>query len=418
MNKALFIFSLLASSFLLLTKYYFFFHESLQNQSILFSVELFVITAFVALACISFFKNVSTNFTFTVDKKMVYLLIFVGLFSALSLYGNIQKKSLDWDAIALYDARAIFLQHDMTFTQMSKLGDYDFKNKYYYLLYPPFTSIIHYLWYQNISPRYVGVLYSGVFFCFFSLLSYFLYKKLGFWMAVFCLSFILFDGVLFTTSLIFYTNLPYSFFLFLSILLLNQYIETKQNWTVLFGALLLYGSLWIRFLEPIWFAIIVAFFLQNARKNSFKTAVFTSSVLLTLCILGTRSWDTFLYSVAHNEKIIKESFIVYLEPVVGIFTGSYSAVLISFLKMWKHFILLFILLLFPISIKKKNYEMSFFSSIILFSFLLYFSGLYFISFQFEWWPELGGSLVRSSSFLTPFIFYVIFRKIAIIIGKE
>jgi len=51
-------------------------------------------------------------------------------------------------------------------------------------------------------------------------------------------------------------------------------------------------------------------------------------------------------------------------------------------------------------------KVSFLKAVLFLSILLYYSGLYFVSFQSHWWSKLGDSLSRSSIFMVPIAGYV------------
>ena len=94
---------------------------------------------------------------------------------------------------------------------------------------------------------------------------------------------------------------------------------------------------------------------------------------------------------------------------MGIFTGSLLIISIAYLKMWGGTLIIYIgSIIAALNLQDEEAKADLFLVfLIVLSFSMYFFGLYFISFQFEWWPEMGGSLLRSSTFLLPVAVYLL-----------
>src|SRR3990170_4379210 len=147
---------------MLLGKMYFVSIEGIGNLDILRFLSPAILMVFLFLGTVSFFKSSVSrhakdfrgkfgNSTFT-RVCLILCLLVVGM----SFYININKKALTWDSVALYDARAKFLLSGINFSQMVELSKYDPQNSYYYVLYPPYTSVIHFFWYKLGIPVPTG----------------------------------------------------------------------------------------------------------------------------------------------------------------------------------------------------------------------------------------------------------------------
>ena len=153
-----FIVSVIIIIVMLSKKLFFFSIEPQYSASILGKLELGSLIALFILGMFAFIKGARLYLQGRTGKRTskkfdllnLLLLVSVVFTIGMSLLINLNKTSLHWDAIALYDARAKFLEGGMKFSDMPTLSKYDNLNKYYYLLYPPYTSIGHFFW-RNIG---------------------------------------------------------------------------------------------------------------------------------------------------------------------------------------------------------------------------------------------------------------------------
>lgn len=230
---------------------------------------------------------------------VVFVLVVVCLF-------NYNKKSLDWDAVALYDARAKFMQEGMNFSDMQTLSDYDINNnKYYYSLYPPYTSILHYYWNNFFDNVPVSFLYAIFFVVFAVGIFSFGAKHIGFAGAVMFVFLVVSNKNVFLISLLEYTNLPFMIFVTLGTLSLFKFLTEKKDYLVILGSLLIGGSIWIRFLEPVWFAILLSFAISLLRGKNYisKKVAFLFLIGLFYILVQYFSWSFFQKFVAKSPTI-------------------------------------------------------------------------------------------------------------------
>jgi len=429
MNKLTFAITFFLSVVLLLAKTYFFFSESVYLYSPFSSLELIVLVVLLIVTIASFLRAELeiTPFVRKIDVPsafqrgiMALLLVGVGLIVLISFLHTRVKAALDWDAVALYDARAQFLQSGLRFSEMKSLTTYDTKNGYYYSLYPPFTSLLHLAWYEAGVPFTISTLYSTLFLIFAVGIFSLFVPRLGASWSLLALFVLLGQKLLFTTSLVAYTNLPFTLYLSLGVLLLHKYLhEPKLHWLLLSIALIA-GSQWIRALEPTWLAILLPFALITLKKFGIKASITRILVFMLICIMQYLSWRYFTEVISDKEGIFRSSLLFLLEPVAGVFSGSFLLIMKAYINMWGSGLLLYLAAIASSLLGKEQEEQDadyFLGGVIVFSFLMYFSGLYFISFQFDWWPEMGGSLLRSSTFLLPISIYLLVKTVKALFRK-
>lgn len=368
-------------------------------------------------ACLSYFSEKiefkKNSITFNAPSKIVL----VGILAVLSFsfYFTAIKVSPDWDAVALYDARAKFLQAGIKFSEMLQLSQFDSKNAYYYLLYPPFTSVIHWLSYASgfhsthmLYPLQLALLAIGIYAL--------TYRRLGHLSSLILCLLCLGQEQIFLTSMMSYTNMPYTLYLSIGIFLLVEFLHEKRIWQFFLGIILISTSQWIRFLEPNWIPICLAFLVVLIKlPEKIIKKVVLSSIFLGLGFFEYQAWNSFVLNARSNQSIFSFSLISLSEPLIGLFTGSFLRMLTAYIGMWGStiytiFASLLALKKKTISHTEKNVHL-FLRLLIIGSFVLYFGGLYFISFQVDWWREMGGSLVRSTTFLIPVANYLILQEL-------
>ncbi|MBU0572817.1 hypothetical protein KKH23_02225 [Patescibacteria group bacterium] len=351
------------------------------------------------------------------DAKITIFLFAISLVVIIiSSYVNLSKGAIEWDAIALYDARAKFLSQGMNFSEMVSLSKFDDKNQYYYLLYPPYTSIVHRFWHEHVSIAPISFYYSlnlillglGIF-----LLTK---ERLGVLFAALLMFLSIANTNIFYTSIIEYTNLPFTLYIIFGFFLILHFIESKEKWSLFFGTVLIGTSQFIRFLEPIWIAVVIAFFLTALVKRKNKTISLSIVVLFVFCALQYYSWQFFVGSIADNPQIFDFSHITIIEGILGIFTGGLFKVTLYLIRSWGLTLLVYLVSLINIGRRKKLADI-FAGWVIIFSILFYWGSLYLISLEYDWWVEMGESLMRSSTYLLPISAYLLLKNVKIILGE-
>lgn len=421
MNIVKFIPILILISIMILEKIFLFGLEPAFSRSFIGRIELTTLLTLFFFGLLGFFRDKKNDKKAEKNKHKntkifrLFLILAITVVLGLSFFLNWQKKALDWDAVALYDARAKFLQTGSNFSGMVSLSNYDNKNSYYYLMYPPYTSIAHYFWYQFGFNQPVTLLYSF----YLVLFAWGLYSlaqgRLGLtWGLIFVLL-IIANKNIFLSSLDGYTNLPFSIYLALGILLLANYLKEKKSWQLFYGIILVATSQWIRFIEPVWIGVVIVYLLLAIKKKNLKWGLTSFLLLVAVCLLEYLSWTHFTNTIAKNPTIFQISVMNIIESLVGIFTGSLIVVFLFFITTMGISFLIHIASLFTCfhSDKKDdcNKDLLFLKGVIIASIFIYFFGLYAISFLADWWKEMGGSLVRSSGLMLPLSAYLILVNI-------
>lgn len=394
---------------ILFTKIYFVFIGRGSIPGIFEYISIAVLTLILIVGTVLYFKNFKKRKfekpKFGKNIISISLLIFSTLFLLTSFFINLNKKGVLWDAVALYDARAKYLMQGVNFSQMVDFSKYDPQNSYYYALYPPYTSVLHFFWYSLKIPAPVGIIYA-IFLVFFAIAVFsFTKKRLGLFGSSLLTFLTITNGVIFSSSLAEYTNLPFTLQMFLGAFLLYEYLEDELKWKLFYGIGLIVTTMWIRFLEPIWAGAAIVLFIAIFLKKKFSRELAYPVFMGTYGILEYTSWQSFVSGFGQLSKIVSFSPAAILEPVVGIFTGSAITILIFFVKSWGFILLVHVFAILLALINRK--KISFLQMFLLISILIYFSGLYFVSFQSVWWNTLGDSLVRSSTFMIPISGYII-----------
>lgn len=407
-----FIITILLLTLGLCVKYFFFLNEQDYRQSTIAVIDIVSYLSGLVVVVLLFIKN-KPKLKFPTVKITPWeatLSIAVVLTLLLSFYVTVGKASLSWDALALYDARAKFLEYGMTFSEMRILSDYDPLNSYYYLLYPPFTSILHYLWRMSEIALSVSAIYS----LFLSILAVFVFsffkQKLGTILALGGTLLVIANRDIFSVSIIEYTNIVFTTYIVVGIILLFQYIETKTSWMLIGGSILVATSQWIRFLEPLWFAVVLAWvvmlFVTRRLRTEWKPIIFFT----TVCLVQYVAWRYFTISVASNPEAIPFNLVALLDAIFGFFTGAFIYMGEHLVREWGIMLLIYILSIIPLR-KKVTQGFIFLSGVIIFSIGIYVGGLYVLSVSYPWWQELTSSLSRSSTFLIPLATYLLLTKV-------
>jgi hypothetical protein len=391
------------------------------------------IFAFLILSGLFFFlyreiiiKGGGKKHTFVKKRNFfVFILLFCFSFSVVlfCFFINLSKRSVSWDAISLYSARAKFLASGLKFSDMVSLSEYDNLNKYYYLLYPPFTSIIHFFWEYKLNLGIpVGVYYSITLFFLLLVVFYGTKRQLGTLFSLILCFLVVTNKDIFNISVIEYTNLPFTLLIVSGVFLVMNYIEGGFLWKYIFGVLLVSSSMWVRYLEPVWLPIVISFFVATfgLKGNKLKN-VLLMVAFMTVCLVEYFFWHNFT-SFAGDPSAINISTIRLLNAVLGLATGAWYKVLIVIINSWSiGFVVLFLVLVsFAINLKyfKDDRGLVFVFFVIFFSLLMYLGEYYLYSFMADDWKSVANSITRSSTFLIPLECYILLRQLIYFLDRK
>ena len=348
------------------------------------------------------------------DIGILVMLVGITTIIGMSYRINVNKTSVHWDAIALYDARARFLNSGIKFSEMPKLSDNDDKNSYYYLLYPPYTSIGHYFWQNSVGTKDIPVsVYYTIFLGILTLvITFFTKKHLGLRLSLFLALLTISNISVFKVSIKEYTNLPYTLHIVGGTFLLYLFLKNNKTWELMMGTLLISSSIWIRFLEPVWLVVAISLFLSTLiKKQELSKKILSFILIISFSSIQYFSWTYFAQTIGGNAGFLDISYVSLIEPLLGVLTGSWFPVLAVFIGSWGIPIFVYLFTLAAVYVRKvdirKDPGLLFLSLIIVFSICMYYSQLYFVSFQTEWWEAAAKSLDRSSTFLVPIAGFIL-----------
>ena len=415
-----FILSLFIILIMYLEKLFFFNLERNFAASFLGRAELIFFTVLSLIAIFLFLSKHATKLKSrprVKSKKIEWLtLLFLSataIVIGLSFYINYHKISIHWDAVALYDARAKFLDYGISFSEMPLLSQFDSQNKYYYLLYPPFTSISHFYWGKIalLSQIPVSVYYSVTLLFLITLLYLLTKESLGSKLAGLLALIVASNNSIFNVSIKEYTNLPFALYLIVGIFFIYSYLRNNDNWKLLFGIILVASSIWIRLLEPMWTTVVIAFGLTILTKTKDIKKLFPVGLLLLFCLIQYFAWTYFVNDIAKSPGFLNFSYLTIFDSILALLTGGAILVLEKITLAWGIPLLIHLIVIFALILKwriaRRNREIVFLGTLLLLSLIMYFTIFYIFSFQVDWWANIAKSLDRSSSFLIPISGYLL-----------
>ena len=191
-------------------------------------------------------------------KKLSAPVIFLMIFGVILISRGFYLPIRGWDAISLYDARARMFLSGLSLGELKTLSQYDDFNYYYYLSYPPMTSVIHTTLY---STGFSGVMWVyALFYMSFIYYLYLLLKKLEInrLLKISLFAAVAFNPLIIGQMNIAYTNLPMMAFQTGSLYYLIKYIWDRNNKFLIISAMLLSFANWTRNLEPIFIGFVLA----------------------------------------------------------------------------------------------------------------------------------------------------------------
>lgn len=371
-------------------------------------------------------KSKPTKKKFSSDKILGKLLAYAkpiilisAVVFAVQIYVAYNRKTHDWDSVALYDARAQYMLQGYKFSQFTELAQYDIPgNIRYYFLYPPHTSILHYGVY-SFGPGAIfptGAIYPAHMLIL--LLAMYIFTK-GIYsnksIALVIASLVLLSPDYATLGMTDYTNMPYNTYIIVGSMLLIQYLISGRKVQAVTGVALVTFSQWIRAIEPVWVPLLIVFPLVfailNRSKRITKRTIFIITLGLIFSLTNNASWSNFVSkAISGHEGIFTTSSPEAIgNMILGMISGAYIFVTTYFVTGLKYrllwYVLLPILVLFRIRLEDKNTKenttLRALIILILIIILYYYTGSYYTIASTTWWESVKDSLIRSSSYLYP-----------------
>lgn len=385
-------------------------------------INVFIFTLVVLIIFNYFFKRLFlpkfidfAKYKFIFNGEMKILTFVLLILSSLIILITVFWPISEWDALTLYDFRGKVFSESLSFRDIQNLDNFDTFNAGYYFSYPPSTSLIHAAFYilGSNSPQVIyPVMYFALILFFYIHLSARVNRKIAF----------LITGVLMSINVFVnhasvpYTNLPYTYFYFVSTILLIEYLESgKDNYKLFVSGLFLAGASWIRSVEPFYIVniFILILYLVTKKKNLISIIIFSSPVLIIRkvwqLIQNEYATKSFLNDVDYN-TIIKNLF--YTVPSVIV------KALDSFVGFIHENIIIYVLLLIvTIYVVKKGiveiYKSEMWLLLVIYSNLVVIlTGTIAIGILIPGRNEIYDSINRFGIFLYPLIIYIAGLSIA------
>lgn len=397
------------STLILTLKCSFFVRENLLFDNPIYTLELVMLFGLFCLGIRSIFmENEKLGLKINVAGKLLLAATIAVLVSSF-LYNSNKKIITGYDAIALYDARAKFMESGLSLKQIVNIAPYDFLHKNYYVSYPPLTSLIHYYWETFVPIIPVGVVYSVFLLLLFLVVMIGLNGFVGTNLAILIALAVIVYPQLFSLSLVEYTNLPFILFVAASVLSFSNFLfsrTTKSN--LFFGSMFLVGSMWTRSSEPVWIPILASLllvnFAQNRRKDGIKSFLSVWMVLSFISIVVSYlSWRMFVNQNYTGSLLLTVNGTLFESVFRSLVNGSALVTIFAIINYWGWLLALyFISLLIVVRDKRFVGVISFFKLLLLGNIGLYVAGVYLFSLNYYWWVDIAkDSLIRSSLCLLP-----------------
>jgi len=334
-------------------------------------------------------------------RNLIVLLLMSGYLAINTLFWPVW----DWDALSLYDMRGRFFAEGKTYQSLIDESHF-FSNarpEKYYISYPLLTSIAHTFSYLDgiDNPKWIYLFFSiGMLLSFYVVcLDLKIQKDI-----VLLLTVLLFiNPIILRVWTIAYTNSPYMFYIFWSIMAFYYWFKESRFNYILLGSLMLVFSIQTRFADSLFVPILVSFLLALVLSRQ-KRRFYFFAVPLIFSVFSYTFWLKVVHSLDlggyNGNSFLKLSFNVF----TNFSLSRVYEVAKYFLFASSHFFgiyLVFIVSIF-VAFKKiirSNYSkfrdllFLLFASLSILGFLLL--GIYFMSFTYYKWNGIPGSVRRA-----------------------
>ncbi|MBP9759250.1 hypothetical protein KBD45_06145 [Candidatus Dojkabacteria bacterium] len=368
---------------------------------------IYVIVTFILIISILYFMGNRPQFSF--KDLMTYKLIII-LFGLLILRNSFTPVR-GWDAYSMYDGRARMLMSGLKFSDFAEFNKYEDTNYMYYSSYPPMTSVVHAVLYNQgfKTPMWI---YGLFYFSYFVFIYQIIYEtNINKYLKFGLTAIAVFNPIIFDQVNVAYTNLPALGFQTAALYLLIKFIKLSEPRYLMVSGILLGFSNWTRSLEPIYIAIGIAlsitlFYMKNI--SILKKVVYFASFIL-IALIPNLIWSNYIKvnigNIGGTSQIGAVDLIssllgsIYLSNVTEVLYFIYT----TFMTM-KWYFIVFVVSLIGYYLNRKNSfsnEMIFISLMIFFIISIMFAGTLYFSVTYKWWNEIPGSFLRSNILLMP-----------------
>jgi len=330
----------------------------------------------------------------------------------------------DWDALALYDARARFI----VFQQGNLVSAFKILSPYYFS-YPLFTTLNHYLVYLfgGENPMFIYTLICTTFLITF---YYLVADKIDKKTAFFCTVLVGISSRIFEHSMIAYTNLPYAIYLIIGLIYLSHFFSSHRMRDLTFSSTLIGIGTFIRSEESFWVVVTTAliFTFLGEKIKKLKVKWFYIPLFLSIVLVFVIPWELFKKRMGIGNDTLYTFDSIATHSVSLFFSGFQLGYLKDlFIHFWRYSLRFDIYLLIgyiiSVIIAKDKFKIKTILSseiyqivllCLIYLFLLGGSLVLRIRFPVDHWWALGGSMERLTMFIAPLLIYFtavnIFRR--------
>jgi hypothetical protein len=373
---------------------------SLPNESILLfalAVPLLVLARKKVKAFITDCRKSIAKIKFSALEKIMFTVILFLI--ATSFINTLYWPVHIWDSLTLYDIRG------KVFAQTGFMKDAWFAS--YYWGYPLLTSLAHTIVYicGGLYPQFLySLFYLSLGLGFYGGLREFASRKIS----MFSLITLLVTQPLFYHSLISYTNLPYTVYLFLAAIFLYLWDKKNEKGYLVLSALLAGLSTWTRSVEPFWAGLLlVAALVSIYRKKVWNILIYSAVFLpireVWILFQRTLSVPAITASKVSPTQPSMLSALFDYKRWIEIFTFLAKNIIIPWGMVFATFALsaIFIFLIR----KQKKHFLIYLIALIFLGVLI--GGIFMFSLSFKGALNLGESAERLSMLFYPLFIYCI-----------
>ncbi len=322
-------------------------------------------------------------------------ILVVLLFAFFSVVVNSYWPVRDWDALTLYDFRA------KVFSENQEITGIFTPELNYYLAYPFFTSLIHtvsYIFDYGRPAIYYSLVYTAL-----GLFIYgFLSQKVSKVLSIIFTILVLISGDIFNHSFISYTNLTYTTYFVVGILIFSEGIATKKSKLLFLGSTLIGIMQHVRYDDPFWVIPMLISLLIFVKTKNYKPLLISTLIIFLFRILWSGYKNTLMSEYATVGSMPYPQLLETLlstnpvQRVIEVSTFLYKS-------LWLKYGILIYIFVFSVLISwRKKSELLRLSQIttILILAILYL-GTIAMSYLYAKWNVVGGSVARMMMIIIP-----------------
>lgn len=322
-------------------------------------------------------------------------ILVVLLFAFFSVVVNSYWPVRDWDALTLYDFRA------KVFSENQEIAGIFTPELNYYLAYPFFTSLIHtvsYIFDYGRPAIYYSLVYAAL-----GLFIYgFLSQKVSKVLSIIFTILVLISGDIFNHSFISYTNLTYTTYFVVGILIFSEGIATKKSKLLILGSTLIGIMQHVRYDDPFWVIPMLISFLIFVKTKNYKPLLISTLIIFLFRIIWSGYKNALMSEYATVGSMPYPHLLETLlstnpvQRVIEVSTFLYKS-------LWLKYGILIYIFGFSVLISwRKKSEILRLSQLTTFLILaILYLGTIAMSYLYAKWNVVGGSVARMMMIIIP-----------------